>query len=112
MDSNDKAITGLCQECIDKLKPLIGKGNNPMDAIPCETIYSNGEIVVPLADIQHIEKKTCEGQPNGLWLITKNTHWDMDADMWSNPIYIPQKYADAFMGVWCHFRYEVDGIKE
>ena len=90
----------------------ISVGDSPMDIIPSETIYSYNNLVIPMADAQHIEKKTLNGEPNGLWLITKHTHWDMEADTWSNPIYVPQEDAERFLKAWCYFRYEVDGIKK
>jgi uncharacterized protein YecA (UPF0149 family) len=67
-----------------------------------ESIW-DGPVVVPLADVQHIEKLT-----NGIWVITKHTRWDMEADTWSNPIYIGQDRAESFMRAWCCYRHELE----
>ena len=73
-----------------------------------ESIWDSGSLVVPMADVQHIEKLTHEGQPNGLWLITKHTRWDFERDMWNNPIYIPAAKAADFLRDWCMYRHELE----
>ena len=61
-----------------------------MDVIPSETIYSDGEVIIPMADVQHIEKRyyntdmvnpsVKQGDLMGILIITCHTKWDMDAD--------------------------------
>lgn len=110
----------LLQECLDKLKPLI-KNKNPMDVIPCETIWSNDELVVPMADVQHIEKKyysqdmvnpdVKKGDLMGLLVVMKSTRWNMEQDVWDGGVWIDRFKAEDFIKDWCYFRYEIDGIK-
>ena len=93
-----------------------------MDVIPSEAIYSDGEVIIPMADVQHIEKRYYDkdmvtppvkkGALMGILVITKHTRWDMDADCWANNIWIGRERAEGFIRDWCYFRYEVDGIKE
>lgn len=73
-----------------------------------ESIFSNEKIIIPMSDVQHIEKLKRDGEPNGLWLITKQTNWDYEMDMWNNPIYIPQEDSQSFIDAWCFYRYEKD----
>lgn len=73
-----------------------------------ESIWNTDAIVVPMADVQHIEKLTHVGKPNGLWLVTKHTRWDYERDIWNNPIYIPEPKAAAFLRDWCNYRHELE----
>ena len=73
-----------------------------------ESIFSNGKVIIPMADVQHIEKLKRDDKPNGLWLITKHTNWDYEMDMWNNPIYITEEDSQSFIDAWCFYRYEKD----
>lgn len=73
-----------------------------------ESIYSDGTAVVPMADVQHIEK--LKGYNEGaLWLIMKSTRYDMEADTWSNPVLIGKEEAAGFLRAWCQYRNELEG---
>lgn len=41
-------------------------------------IYDNGTIIVDMEDIQHIERLTHMGKPNGIWIIIKHTSWHFE----------------------------------
>jgi hypothetical protein len=68
-----------------------------------ESIYSGKSTVVPLADVQHIEKREL-----GLVVVTKHTRWDNDGDFWANSIWIDKAEADAFLKAWCTYRSELE----
>lgn len=68
-----------------------------------ESIWASDKLVVPLADVQHIEKLK-----DGLWLITKHTRWNFEHDVWDNPIYISSEKAESFMRSWCVYRHELE----
>lgn len=73
-----------------------------------ESIW-DGHVVVPLADVQHIEKLTHPTiGKSGLWVITKHTKYNFEADLWENPIYIQQSSAESFMRAWCDYRHELE----
>ena len=69
-----------------------------------ESIWSSQNRIVPLADVQHIEKTN----QYGITVITKHTRWDMDADVWANPIWIDASEAEIFKSAWCHYRAELE----
>ena len=69
-----------------------------------ESIYSDGKIVVPMAEVQHIEKL----KDGGLWAITRHTTWNYEHDMWENPIWIPAENAEEFLRAWCRYRHELE----
>ncbi len=92
-----------------------------MCVIPSETIYSDGEVIIPMADVQHIEQRhhscdlmngTKKGDLSGILVIMKFTRWNMEHDVWDNAIWIGKDKAESFIKNWCYFRYEIDGIKE
>jgi hypothetical protein len=69
-----------------------------------ESIYNGKGVIVPLADVQHIEKTN----PSGLVVITKHTRWDAKTGGWANNIWIDKAEADAFMRAWCSYRSELE----
>lgn len=86
-----------------------------------ESIYSDGKIVIPMADVQHIEKhywdynsangETKKGDLQGSMVITKHTRWDMEADCWGNNIWLGAEQTVKFLRAWCDYRAELEGIK-
>ena len=71
-----------------------------------ESIFSGKTTVIPMADVQHIEK-----HPNGgCKVITKHTRWDMEADTWANNIWLDTEEAVEFKKAWCLYRGELEGL--
>ena len=75
-----------------------------------ESIFSNGDAVIPMADVQHIEKQSLSGEPNGIMVITKHTKWNFKNDCWENGIYISKidKKDEKFLSAWCYYRSELE----
>jgi hypothetical protein len=69
-----------------------------------ESIYSGKAVIVPLADVQHIETHN----PLGLIVVTRHTRWDCERDVWANSIWINADEADAFKAAWCRYRSELE----
>jgi hypothetical protein len=69
-----------------------------------ESIYAGKTVIVPLADVQHIETSN----PLGLIVITKHTRWDKESDFWANSIWIDGAEAAAFKRAWCTYRAELE----
>lgn len=69
-----------------------------------ESIYNGIGVVVPLADVQHIEKHN----PSGLIVVTKHTRWDTERDHWANNIWIDKAEAPAFLASWARYRSELE----
>jgi len=72
-----------------------------------ESIFNGASVIVPLADVQHIEKWDKHTVP-GIKVIMKHTRWDFDADIWSNDIWISEPEATAFKSAWCRYRSELE----
>jgi hypothetical protein len=69
-----------------------------------ESIYSGKGVIVPLADVQHIEI----ANPAGLVVVTKHTRWDHEGGYWANSIWIGDDEAAAFKAAWCRYRSELE----
>ena len=68
-----------------------------------ESIYSSKTLVVPMADVQHIERSE-----SGLVVVTKHTRWDKETDCWANNIWVGASEAAAFLRAWCTYRSELE----
>lgn len=90
-----------------------------------ESIFSGKNIVVPMADVQHIEKRfesiyepdqfkimrrvgTDYNQLSGIQVITSKTKWNFENDCWENAIWIgvTDNQAQEFLKAWCQYRAE------
>lgn len=69
-----------------------------------ESIYNGQGVIIPLADVQHIETHN----PGGLIVVTKHTSWDREGDCWANNIWIDEAEAAAFKAAWCRYRSELE----
>ena len=69
-----------------------------------ESIYSGRSVIIPLADVQHVES----GNPLGLIIVTKHTRWDKDSDFWANSVWIDRADAASFMAAWRRYRSELE----
>lgn len=68
-----------------------------------ESIYSSNTLVIPMADVQHIEKRDL-----GIIVVTKHTRWDHEVDHWANNIWIGKDEAPRFLRAWCDYRAELE----
>lgn len=69
-----------------------------------ESIYCGKGVIVPLADVQHIETHN----PGGLIIVTRHTRWDREVDGWANNIWIDTAEAEQFKAAWCRYRSELE----
>ena len=72
-----------------------------------ESIFTCDDLVIPMADVQHIEKHKDD---DGFWLmiITKHTKYNFEHDAWENGIYVPARLARRFLDAWCYYRNELE----
>lgn len=69
-----------------------------------ESIYSGSRVIVPLADVQHVEATN----EYGITVVTKHTRWDAEMGGWANGIWIDAVEASAFKSAWCRYRSELE----
>lgn len=93
-----------------------------------ESIFNGKNIVIPLADVQHIEKHydaiygtelgctvrkgTDYTKLSGIQVITDKTKWNFENDTWENAIWIgsTDNQAQEFLKVWCQYRFELENL--
>ena len=68
-----------------------------------ESIFNNTRVLIPMADVQHIEYLT-----NGCFVIMKSTKYNYEHDIWDNPVYLDTEETKKFIKAYCYFRYEKD----
>jgi hypothetical protein len=72
-----------------------------------ESIFSGQTVIIPMSDVQHIERHATNSVP-GIKVITKHTRWDTDTGDWANAIWISEPEAVAFRRAWCAYRAELE----
>lgn len=71
-----------------------------------ESIFDDGNVIIPMAEVQHIERR---GAGN-LMVVMKSSTWNKDTDDYNNAVYLPASQAQNFKAAWCHYRAELEGF--
>ena len=74
-----------------------------------ESIFSSDTLVVPLADVQHIEKRMLQDE-EFLMVVMKSTRYNNQIGEWDNAVYIPTRLTPSFLKSWCSYRHELEGV--
>lgn len=84
----------------------------PENKMPSESMFDNGKVIIPMADVQHIEYQSHPtiGR-NGILVITKHTHWNFEHDNWDNAIHITENIKQEFIKAFCIYRSEIESVK-
>ena len=76
-----------------------------------ESIFDNGGVLIPMSDVSFVEYQTHPTiGKNGIFVITKNTRYDMKADTWANPCYIHEHNKEEFIKAYCRYRAELENL--
>lgn len=95
--------------------------NEPVRGKISESIFSGKKTIIPMADVQHIEKQfhtadmangDKKGDISGYIIVTKHTRWDMESDIWANNIFLGLEEGKRFVRAWCDYRYEAENLEE
>lgn len=80
-----------------------------------ESIFSGKSVVIPMSDVQHIEKHWYssdlpkdDSTLRGYQVITKHTKWNFEHDTWENAIYMPLEEGKRLIAAWCTYRHELE----
>jgi hypothetical protein len=77
-----------------------------------ETIFDGETVIIPMADVHHIEKDLRPDYKGAIFVIMNGTKWSKEMDDWENPIYLLKKYAYKFLSSYCYYRHEIDEPRE
>ena len=69
-----------------------------------ESIYSGPQFIIPLAEVQFVEKT-----PTAIHVVLGGTTWNFEHDCPNNSVWIRNKDAGGFMSAWLYYRHERDG---
>ena len=95
------------------------------ERLASETIWSNGHVIIPMCDVQHIEnrdRKEWDSLPvtqssrrnvvkKGIIVVMKSTRFDSGGD-WDNGIWLWDDAATSFVADYCTFRSEIDPVRQ
>ncbi len=78
-----------------------------------ESIWSNKEFVIPMADVSHVERKFDKDKNFiGGMVITKHSTWNSEIDSYNNSIYLWKDEFEKFVKDWLFYRHEIEGGAE
>lgn len=92
------------------------------ERLASETIWSNQAVIIPMCDVQHIEKiqpreayqtisdGVIPARPFGVNVVMKSTRWNFESMCWDNAIYLHGEEARRFIADYCYFRSELDPV--
>lgn len=74
-----------------------------------ESIFSGKRVIVPMAEVHHIEKRK-----EGIQVVLNGTKYNFENDTWENAVWIGdyENQSQEFIKAWCLYRYEVEHLDE
>lgn len=87
-----------------------------------ESIWSNGQLIIPMYDVSHIERIQGVHYPNapgnhspvnrqGIRVITNKSRFNFRYKYYENAPVLWGSEADQFVKDWCQFRSEIDPVQ-
>lgn len=79
-----------------------------------ESIFDGATTIIPMADIQHVNKHNLhKGCTRKIEIITDKTKYNFEVDYYENSIFLldienGEQEATEFMKAWTYYRYEKD----
>lgn len=73
-----------------------------------ESIFSGETVVIPLAEVQHVERDLREGYQGCINVILSGTTWNAEFDGYNNSAYLRSEEAESFIACWCRYRHELE----
>jgi hypothetical protein len=73
-----------------------------------ESIFSGNTVVIPMAEVQYIERDKREGFTDAISVILSGTTWSNEIDAYNNSAYLRGEEAEAFLRDWCRYRHELE----
>lgn len=74
-----------------------------------ESIWSNDKLIVPLAEVSHIEKLTDnQGIINRIFVYFKYSKANNETQMLEPFLYLDNKAGESFKKEFCRYRYELE----
>jgi hypothetical protein len=75
-----------------------------------ESIFIGESVIVPLADVHHIELDKRDNFSDAIIIVMNGTTWNCDSDFYNNSVYIRYEEAERFKKEWCMYRTKIDKL--
>ena len=73
-----------------------------------ESIYECSNAIIPLAEVQYMEKDKRANFIDGVNIILSGTTWNDEIGGWNNSPYLRGDEAKGFRKAWCRYRHELE----
>lgn len=73
-----------------------------------ESIFDDGKVIIPLAEVSHIERPQRNNKTGAINIIFKHSRWADDARGFEPNV--SMQSGEDFLKAWCFYRHEVDGV--
>ena len=73
-----------------------------------ESIFSGKTVIIPMAEVQHVERDQRKNFEDGISVIFKSTRWSSEMDVWDNSAFLRHEEAKSFLKAWCTYRSELE----
>lgn len=79
-----------------------------MNSKVSESIFDDGKIIIPFAEVSHIERHQRNNTTNAINVIFKHSRWANDERGFEPNV--PLLHGEEFLKSWCRYRHEVEGL--
>jgi hypothetical protein len=81
-----------------------------MDNKVSESIWDNGKVIIPMAEVSHIERDQRKNWEGGVNVVFKHSKWNTEGEFYDPTVFLPKEDAQQFISDWCYYRKEVEGL--
>ena len=72
------------------------------------SIFSGKTVIVPMAEVHHIERDMREKYTDAIIVVLNGTTWNNEIDTYNNSVYLRHEEAESFKQCWCRYRAELE----
>ena len=73
-----------------------------------ESIFSGESVIIPMAEVHHIERDKREGYTDAVIVVLNGTTWNNEIDTYNNNAYLRHEEAESFKQCWYRYRAELE----
>jgi hypothetical protein len=87
---------------------MITKNKNKIYMLVSESIWDNGQFLIPMAEVSHVEKDQREGFKANVSVIFKHSKWNDATQSFEPMAYLQGLAASGFIRSYCIYRSELE----
>lgn len=105
---SDQPRTNWAEVIADSIQKL-AEGETMQQNKISESIWSNGNVVIPMAEVSYCIRTAVGTGHEGLQVVMKHSKWNQEVQEFDPNVFMSKNEGDKFLDDWCFYRHEIEG---